>query len=209
MRILALPHWFNPLVWHIVRRFDESAEWACDEAAADAAPERVPDYARALLQLGHRAEPVFFAAPAARALGLAHRIRRLLTPAANKGTKMKTTLMAALLLGISLSQCHTLCKRGRRAIPRPPMTKCMRHEPRQRPPTNPATTKQDSKTHRRLVTVMVPVTKTIMVPVTTTEVVPQQVFVDAINRRTSASLRDPSLNLWELSHRTPPADVRG
>ena len=47
MRILALPHWFNPLVWHIVRRFDESTEWACDEAAAGAAPDRIPDYARA------------------------------------------------------------------------------------------------------------------------------------------------------------------
>ncbi|HEX4071163.1 MAG TPA: M56 family metallopeptidase, partial [Planctomycetaceae bacterium] len=102
MRILALPHWFNPLVWHIVRRFDESAEWACDEAAAGAAPDRIPDYARALLQLSHRAQPVFFATSAARTSGLAHRIRRLLTPAANKGTKMKTTLMAGLLLGISL-----------------------------------------------------------------------------------------------------------
>ena len=71
MRILALPHWFNPLVWRIVRRFDESAEWACDEAAAGAAPERVPDYARALLQLSHRAQPAFFATSAARSAGLA------------------------------------------------------------------------------------------------------------------------------------------
>ena len=87
VRILALPHWFNPLVWHIVRRFDESAEWACDETAAGAAPERIPDYARALLQLGHRAQPAFFATSAARSVGLSFRIRRLLTPGAKKKPK--------------------------------------------------------------------------------------------------------------------------
>ena len=34
IRILALPQWFNPLVWLAVRRFDEAAEWSCDAAAA-------------------------------------------------------------------------------------------------------------------------------------------------------------------------------
>ncbi len=42
VRALALPHWFNPLVWHCVRRFDECAEWACDEAARRGAPTTFP-----------------------------------------------------------------------------------------------------------------------------------------------------------------------
>ena len=144
MRILALPHWFNPLVWHIVRRFDESAEWACDEAAAGAAPERVPDYARALLQLSHRAKPAFFATSAARTSGLAHRIRRLLTPAANKGTKMKTTVMAALLLGISLVNVARLQSR---AEGNSSAADDKVHAPRATPAAadKPAATKQDSK----------------------------------------------------------------
>ncbi len=102
VRVLALPHWINPLVWHCVRRFDECAEWACDEAARRDAPEHVPDYARALLQLVQRAEPVFFATRAAREHGLSHRIRRLLTPVQEKGSAMKTAVLFALVLGISL-----------------------------------------------------------------------------------------------------------
>jgi beta-lactamase regulating signal transducer with metallopeptidase domain len=112
MRVLALPHWFNPLAWHIVRRFDECAEWACDEAARRAFPEHVPDYARALLQLVDRAEPVFFATRAARAQGLSFRIRRLLTPAKEKGSTMKTAVMIALLSGISLANLTRLQTRA-------------------------------------------------------------------------------------------------
>jgi beta-lactamase regulating signal transducer with metallopeptidase domain len=102
VRVLALPHWFNPLVWRIVRQFDECAELACDERVGRAAPEHVPDYARALLQLAHRAEPVFFATRAARQCGLSQRIRRLLIPVTEKDSKMKTAVMVTLLLGICL-----------------------------------------------------------------------------------------------------------
>ena len=35
VRLLALPHWFNPLAWWAVRRFDEGGEWACDESAIE------------------------------------------------------------------------------------------------------------------------------------------------------------------------------
>jgi hypothetical protein len=102
MRVLALPHWFNPLVWRMVARFDECAEWACDDATRQAAPDHLSGYARALLQLAHRAEPIFFATRAARGDGLSHRIRRLLIPAQEKGSNMKTAVMAMLLLAISL-----------------------------------------------------------------------------------------------------------
>jgi beta-lactamase regulating signal transducer with metallopeptidase domain len=119
VRVLALPHWFNPLVWHCVRRFDECAEWACDEAARRDAPEHVPDYARALLQLVQRAEPVFFATRAARAQGLSHRIRRLLTPAQEKGSAMKTAVLSALVLGISLVNLTRLQTRADDESPKP------------------------------------------------------------------------------------------
>jgi beta-lactamase regulating signal transducer with metallopeptidase domain len=162
MRILALPHWFNPFAWRMVRRFDESAEWACDEAAAGADPERIPDYARALLQLGHRAQPAFFAAPAARTHGLAHRIRRLLNPAANKGIKMKTTLMAALLLGISLINVTRLQTRaeGNSAADDQQQTS----QAPQAAADKPAATVQESKQHRGFVTVQAPITQVNVVP---------------------------------------------
>ncbi len=33
IRLMALPHWFNPLAWWIVRNLDECAEWLCDDEA--------------------------------------------------------------------------------------------------------------------------------------------------------------------------------
>lgn len=56
VRILALPQWFNPLAWSAVRRFDEAAEWACDEAAISrpacgTAGDTVADFAEALVAL--------------------------------------------------------------------------------------------------------------------------------------------------------------
>lgn len=33
VRLLALPHWFNPLAWSAVRRFEECLEARCDDAA--------------------------------------------------------------------------------------------------------------------------------------------------------------------------------
>ncbi|MBC7966121.1 MAG: M56 family metallopeptidase, partial [Fuerstia sp.] len=46
--VLAL-HWFNPLAWVSARRFDESAEWACDALMASERPARVTQLANALL----------------------------------------------------------------------------------------------------------------------------------------------------------------
>ncbi len=51
--VVALPHWFNPIAWLVVRRFDAAAEWACDRAATE--QEAATVYARALLRLGEAA----------------------------------------------------------------------------------------------------------------------------------------------------------
>lgn len=50
-RFLTLPHWFNPLAWAAVRRYEDAAEWACDEAALGERGEAVSTFARALVSL--------------------------------------------------------------------------------------------------------------------------------------------------------------
>lgn len=55
VRLLALPHWFNPLAWSAAHRFEDAAEWACDEAAltrpSDDTGQAVSTFARALVSL--------------------------------------------------------------------------------------------------------------------------------------------------------------
>ena len=88
VRLLALPHWFNPAAWWVVRRFDDCAEWACDERATHADPNGAIDYVHALLQLGDPGYRPPLYSSAARGHGLSVRIRRLLR-AVNAGLKMQ------------------------------------------------------------------------------------------------------------------------
>lgn len=101
IRILALPHWFNPLVWRVVKQFDDCAEWACDEAARRNSPSHVPEFARALLQLGNDFENTLLMNLGAQGHGLAHRIRRLLVNSHQKDSMMKKLTIAMFVLGIS------------------------------------------------------------------------------------------------------------
>jgi cobalt-zinc-cadmium efflux system membrane fusion protein len=98
-RVLALPHWFNPLAWWAVRRFDEAAEWACDRAAT--ADEPATAYAKALLRLGEAAGRHPSYSPAARGRTLSRRIRRVLARTPQEDSIAKKTLfaVAALLIG--------------------------------------------------------------------------------------------------------------
>ena len=178
MRLLALPHWFNPLVWRIVGEFDECAEWACDEAAGRAAPDCVPEYARALLQLVDRAEPAVFATRAARASGISQRIRRLLQPANEKGSSMKKIAIAAVIVAITLVGLTQLQFRSKeRPLPYPAVRTFVVKEP-------PVTDRLDVDAAetvprtRQTVTVMVPRTTIEMVPVTKTRMVPETRVVD-------------------------------
>jgi beta-lactamase regulating signal transducer with metallopeptidase domain len=102
VRVLALPHWFNPLVWWVVKQFDECAEWACDEAARKATPGHASDYARALLLLGVNTDPVSSLHPAARGRGLAFRVRRLLVSNDLEDSRMKKFSIVMLIMGTSL-----------------------------------------------------------------------------------------------------------
>ena len=112
MRILALPHWFNPAAWWAVRRFEEAAEWACDEAAigTDA---RSTDYARTLLALAEASLGGGSCHPSMSRWNLSARIRRLVTSPNRKDSIMKKMTLASLamlLLGICLVRIDLVAK---------------------------------------------------------------------------------------------------
>ncbi len=77
-RLVVGLHWFNPLAWLAVRRFDESAEWACDALMANEAPRRITPLANALLAAARGAEVAACGALAASGGPVFRRIRRLL-----------------------------------------------------------------------------------------------------------------------------------
>ena len=91
VRLLALPQWFNPVAWAVVRHFDECAEWACDQQAVGAGAVRPTEYANTLLRLsrfpgGH---PSF--SPAAHGRDLSVRVRRLVSCYSLEDSVMKRT----------------------------------------------------------------------------------------------------------------------
>ena len=95
-RLAAVPHWFNPAAWWAVKKFDEAAEWACDERLAATAPGQVSSYARVLLRLVETDAPRV-GMSAAGGASLAQRIRRLLAK-----TPRRESLFGRISLGISL-----------------------------------------------------------------------------------------------------------
>ena len=102
VRLLMLPHWFNPLAWLAMRRFDEAAEWACDELAKGADWEGCRAYAAALLQLDAASGPRPSYHAAASGRGLSLRIQRLLSPQVKEDSIMKKTVILAVALGLAL-----------------------------------------------------------------------------------------------------------
>ncbi|WP_428307579.1 M56 family metallopeptidase [Lacipirellula sp.] len=103
IRVLALPQWFNPLAWFAVRRFDEAAEWACDDAAARHADDRLAFANSLLLSAEYALTPYPASAPAARGT-LTRRIHRLVSPRFKEESKMKLLILPLLLLSITAFQ---------------------------------------------------------------------------------------------------------
>ena len=102
-RVLALAHWFNPLAWYAVRRFEEAAEWACDRAATTDVP--ATTYAKALVRLGETCscDPAY--GPAASGHSLAARVRRVLLAEQREDAWWKKGMLvaaAALLAAVPL-----------------------------------------------------------------------------------------------------------
>jgi beta-lactamase regulating signal transducer with metallopeptidase domain len=102
VRLLALPQWFNPLAALAVRRFDEAAEWACDQAAKGPDAQGCRVYAKALLQLNEALGMRMPYRAAASGRGLSVRIYRLLTPQVKEDSIMKKTLILGTALGLAL-----------------------------------------------------------------------------------------------------------
>ncbi len=94
IRVLLIPHWFNPLAWWVVRRFDEAAEWACDEAAIGGLHRKAPAYAQTLLEFESSAIRPQSLQPALQGNSLSRRIRRILAFSPNKESAMKKSLLA-------------------------------------------------------------------------------------------------------------------
>ena len=79
VRLLALPHWFNPFAWLAVRRFEEASEWACDEAATNSSIETGCQFAELLISLTKNRDfrPVVAGQPLTSNKSLKERITRL------------------------------------------------------------------------------------------------------------------------------------
>ncbi len=94
--ILAL-HWFNPLAWISTRRFDESAEWACDALMASEQPARVTQLANALLAATTARDGSPILALSATGGPLFQRIRRLVSGDHQGDTVMRRFVWSGLL----------------------------------------------------------------------------------------------------------------
>ncbi len=112
LRALALPQWFNPLVWLAVRRFDEAAEWSCDADAARGLARQPTTIAAALIrtaELTTATRPITTlgfipAIPTGHRTPLARRIHRLVTPRFKEESIMRKLLVPALLATLAAAQ---------------------------------------------------------------------------------------------------------
>jgi len=104
VRLLALPHWFNPLSWWVVRKFEECTEWLCDYTATIAAASGASalEYARALMQLG--SSPILQASWVGAAQGsrLFQRIQRLISNPFSEDSRVKKAVLVSMALGLLL-----------------------------------------------------------------------------------------------------------
>jgi beta-lactamase regulating signal transducer with metallopeptidase domain len=101
--LAAVPHWFNPFSWYVVRRFEECGEWACDEEVRRSDPDHVTAYARTLLTLGEVTQPGRLLSTTARGRGLSVRVRRLLAKQSLEDSRMKKLLIGGVAVGLVLA----------------------------------------------------------------------------------------------------------
>jgi len=101
--LLALVHWFNPMAWFAVRRFEDSIEWTCDDIVEASSPGSATHYAKALLSIGeHHLQGVAWTS-AIFGGGLADRIRRLLSPERRPDSRLSAWLPIGMLVGLLLA----------------------------------------------------------------------------------------------------------
>lgn len=100
MRVAASLHWFNPLAWWSVRRFDEAAEWACDGKVSQLGAKHATALASALLKLTKPSPLIRLCVSSARGASLSVRVRRLLEDQKPREPFMKRLAIAVLVVGI-------------------------------------------------------------------------------------------------------------
>jgi parvulin-like peptidyl-prolyl isomerase len=113
VRLLALPHWFNPCAWWAVHEITQSVEWACDQEATGRQPEGAVSLAKALIQLGVARSLGGCPVRAAGRSSLYVRIRRLILMNSRKDSVMKKVLIlvvAASLVAINLVRIELIAK---------------------------------------------------------------------------------------------------
>jgi len=136
VRLLALPHWFNPFAWWAVHEITQSVEWACDQEAAGREPEDAVALAKALMQLGVARSLGGCAARAAGRSSLYVRIRRLMLMNSRKDSLMKEVLIlavAASLVVVNLVRIELVAKEPEAGTPpleaAPARPDALRNEP--------------------------------------------------------------------------------
>ena len=102
-RLLALPHWFNPMAWSALRGIELATEFACDDLASQGEDGASIDYAKALLTIGEsQCRP-----PAWTTAGgggcLSKRVSRVLSSSYTKDSRMKNSLVLAVSLFAALA----------------------------------------------------------------------------------------------------------
>lgn len=104
IRVLALPQWFNPLVWLAVRRFDEAGEWACDDWVARGRRVRELTFARSLISAAAYAATNSPGALSAQGGRLSRRVRRLVSIRKEERMTRKLLVLAPLfaIVGVQL-----------------------------------------------------------------------------------------------------------
>ena len=105
VRILALPHWFNPVAHYAANRFDELAEQLCDREAFAGRREEVSEFARILLLLHENAPTHFVVRQSIFGRNLQRRVAALLNPPLERRFAMRKTL---LVIGTAAILCAAL-----------------------------------------------------------------------------------------------------
>ncbi|WP_425395684.1 M56 family metallopeptidase [Aeoliella sp.] len=109
VRLLALPQWFNPLVWMAVRRFEEAGEWACDEQVAkssggNATDHSATEYARVLLSVADYTTHIPCGAAGMASGVLSRRVKRLLHVPNKEVREMRGFILPVLFVVVGLFQ---------------------------------------------------------------------------------------------------------
>ena len=99
-RLIALPHWFNPVAWLAVRKFDECGEWACDRYLMDQDPARGAEFARALLRVVQFPKRPGIGLSGAGGAAMSERLRRLCGISLMEDSLMKRTTSLLVLAAV-------------------------------------------------------------------------------------------------------------